>query len=303
MPNETRLRYLFEASRLGTMRAASELLDVAPSSISRQIALLETELGIALIERGRRGVLLTEAGRSAVDYFRDARAQEEAFRSRIEELRSIRAGKVTLAVGEAIITEAFSEQLQGFMQAHPGLFVDVRMSGTSAVAALVREDEAHFGLIFDLPREPKLRARLRLDQPLAVMAHPRHELTRRRRVGLADVQRHSIALPEDSFRIRQVVHAAEQEEGKFLEPGLVTNSMLLLKDFAKSGKGITILPPILGQPELARGELAAITTTNAILNGTQMSLITRAGRRLPGGAHRLMMLFERYLKHVVAQPH
>jgi len=65
MLNEIPLKYLYESARQGTMRAASEELDVATSSISRQITSLEKELGISLIEKNRRGIKLTEAGQLA----------------------------------------------------------------------------------------------------------------------------------------------------------------------------------------------------------------------------------------------
>jgi DNA-binding transcriptional LysR family regulator len=53
------VRYLYEAARLGSMRAVADQLDVAVSSISRQISQLEAEVGVALIEHGRRTVMLT----------------------------------------------------------------------------------------------------------------------------------------------------------------------------------------------------------------------------------------------------
>ena len=53
---ESRIVYFFEAVRCGTIRAAADWLDVAPSAVSRQIGLLETELDVALIERHARGV-------------------------------------------------------------------------------------------------------------------------------------------------------------------------------------------------------------------------------------------------------
>ena len=59
---DAKLRYLAETASLGSMRAASEKLDVAVSSISRQIAQLEADIGLPLIERGRRSIKLTEAG-------------------------------------------------------------------------------------------------------------------------------------------------------------------------------------------------------------------------------------------------
>lgn len=300
MHNEVRLRYLYESARLGTMRAASEHLDVATSSVSRQITELEKELGIAVIEKGRRGIKLTEAGELVCSYFREQQAHDEVLLSRIDELRSIRSGKVDLALGEAFITDEFSHLLQQYMQQYPGMSVRVRMSGSNESVALVRGDEAHFGLILDIPRDPKVRVRLSLSQPLHVIAHPDHEICRKKRLKLSDLSRYPMALPEISFRIRQLIQLAQHEDGALLEPSLETNSMTLLKDFAKSGRGITILPDVLAQPELSHGKLCAIPSNNPMLNSTRICLITRLGRQLPSGVYRLMVAVEAYLKRSVS---
>lgn len=301
MKGEIRLHYLYEAARLGTMHAASEQLDVATSSISRQISTLEKDLGIPLIESGRRRIKLTEAGEAACAHYRETRAHEELFLSRLEELKSIRTGKVDLAVGEAFITNHFSESLHEFMNVYPGMTVRVRMSGTNDTVALVRDDEAHFGLIFDVPRDPKVRARMSLAQPLKVVVHPEHELATKSTIQLSELAHHSVGLPEDAFRIRQIVRAAEHEESVFLEPELIANSMTLLKDFALGGRGVTLLPEFLAFEDLLAGRLRAIPTTNSVLNATKISLITRAGRQIPMGAYRLMQRIENYLRNSMAQ--
>ena len=100
--------------------------------------------------------------------------------------------------------------------------------------------------------------------------------------------------------MRQIVHLAEHEQGVFIEPSLVTNSMTLLKDFAKCGRGITILPDFLAQPELSQGKLCAIPTNSSVLNATQISLITRVGRQLAPSAYRLLVTVEGYLKRSFA---
>ncbi|HEX7115465.1 MAG TPA: LysR family transcriptional regulator [Steroidobacter sp.] len=300
MHGEIRFRYLYEAARLGTMRAASEKLNVATSSISRQIAALEKELGMRLIEGGRRKIKLTEAGNAAFAYYREMRAHEEVFLSRVEELRSLRSGTINLAVGEAFISDAFSEVLQSFMRKYPGLTVRVKMSGTNNAIELVREDEAHFGLIFDVPRDPKVRARLTLSQPLKAIVHPKHELAGRKSVKLSELGQHSIGLPEDSFRLRQIVREAEHVDGVFLQPGLIANSMMLLKDFAKCGRGLTFLPEFLAQPHLSEGKLIAIPVDNPVMSSTRISLITRTGRQLPTGVYRLMLRIEAHLKSLIA---
>ncbi|MEJ1962150.1 MAG: LysR family transcriptional regulator [Gammaproteobacteria bacterium] len=302
MQGEIQLRYLYEAARLGTMRAASEELNVATSSISRQISALEKELGMRLIEGGRRKIKLTEAGDAAFEYYREMRANKEVFLSKVAELRSLRTGTINIAVGEAFIDDAFSELLQDFMLRYPGMIVRVQMNGTNSATRLVGEDEAHFGLIFDVPRDPKVRARLTLSQPLRAIVHPKHELAERKSVKLAELGKYTIGLPEDAFRIRQIVREAEHAEGVFLEPELIANSMMLLKDFAKCGRGVTFLPEFLAQPQLDEGKLIAIPIDNPVMNSTRISLITRVGRQLPSGVYRLMLRVESHLKSLSARP-
>jgi len=296
MSNQTRLRYLFESARLGTMRAASDHLNISTSSISRQLAALEKTLNMQLFEGGRRHIRLTEAGEAACAYYRQTQAQEELFHSRLSELRQLRSGKIDLVVGEAFITDSFSQTLQDFMRAFPGMTVRVRVSDSNTAVARVSDDEAHFGLIFDIPRDPKVTARLSLSQPLKVIVHPKHELASRKILSIAQLSGQRIGMPEDSFRIRQVVRAAEQEENTFLESELVASSMTLLKDFAKGGRGITLLPEFLVHDELVAGRLKAIPTTNPLLNAAKISLITRSARQLPMGAFRLMQRIESQLR-------
>lgn len=301
MRSDIRLQYLYEAARLGTMRAASERLNVATSSISRQIAALEKEIGMPLVESGRRRIKLTEVGEVVFEYYREKCSHDAGFQSRIEELRNVRRGKVDLAVGEAFITDQFSAVLQSYMREFPGITVRVKMSGSNSAVDLVREDEAHFGLIFDVPRDPKVQARLTLSQPLMAVLHPKHALAERKSIKLKDVSSVSgLGLPEDSFRIRQIVRAAEQAEGIFLEPELIANSMSLLKDFVKTGRGITFLPEFLAQPELGIGAVKVIPVDNPVLSSTKISLITRISRQLPVGVYRLMTQIERYLKQSIA---
>ncbi len=299
MPSDIRLRYLFSAAKLGSMRAASEELDVAASSVSRQIAELESELGIPLIEKGVRRIKLTEAGELTCMYYREKSSQEEAFLSKIAELKSIRAGKVVLAVGEAFITRSFSDVLRDFMQSYPGIVVNVQVANTNKVIELVREDEAHIGLVFDIPRDPKIRTRLTLPQPLKVILNKNHPFAKKKLVKLPELVSQGISLPEDAYRIRQLIRTAEHDEGIFLEPIMKTNSLALITDLVISGQGMTILPELVVQQQLTDGILIALPTSNKTLNSTKTSLITRLGRQLPIGAYRLLLSIESYLKNAV----
>jgi len=290
--HDNRLRYLAEAVRGGTMRAASENLNVAPSSISRQIAQLEEELGVPLIERNRSPLKLTEAGQMALSYYREFTNQQDAFISQVRDLKGLKAGEVSLAVGEAMVGELLLDVLGKFMAQYPDIRIHIRAGGTLDVVGMVLEDEAHMGMVFQPEPEAKIRVRASSDQPLKVIVSPNHPLSKRTSLSFQDLATERLALPETSFRICQVIYAAASLEQVFLTPVLVSNSLRVLKEFALSGSGITILPGIAAHTEVAAGDLQAVTIDNPAMQHTSASVITRLGRQLPVGAVRLLQKIE-----------
>lgn len=274
------------------MRAASENLDVAPSTISRQIAQLEQGLGVALVERNRRRIKLTEAGVVALNYYREFTTNQEAFVSQMRDLRGLRGGTVSLAVGEALIGDFLLDTLKWFMAQYPEIRVLITTAGTAEVVRLVVEDEAHMGLVFHPEPEAKIRVRASSDQPLKVIVRPGHALADRKSLKIRDLVKERLGLPERSFRIRQTLRAVEVDEQVFLSPVLVSNSLLALKEFARSGLGITVLPGIAAYSEVNAGLLKSVPIDHPTLMHTNASVITRLGRQLPVGAVRLLQKIE-----------
>lgn len=289
--NDAKLRYLAEAAALGSMRAASEKLDVAVSSISRQIAHLETEVGLPLIERGRRSVKLTGAGELALRYYRETIAQRETLVSNLRALRGLRAGQIELSVGEGFVN-ALSPLLQSFLADHPGLQLAVNVAGTLEVMRQVRDDEAHMGLAFHSPADPKINVRATFAQPIRLLVHPRHPLARASSVTLRELADQRLCLPHVSFRIRQMINIAEEHERVSLNPHVTTNSLHLLREMVKSGTCATLLPEIAAVTELNSGELVAVPVANAALQDTELTLICRLGRTLPSGPAAFLPMLE-----------
>jgi DNA-binding transcriptional LysR family regulator len=293
---ELSLRYLYEAAKLGSMRAAADKLGIAVSSISRQIAQLEAEAGVALIEHGRRAVRLTEAGALMIDYYNEQVAQREAFETRLADLKGMRAGHVRLAIGEGFLCEPLSNVLASFAARHDGLQVDVQVAASSnEVTQLVVEDEAHVGLSFQASDDPRIRVRATMPQPLCAIMLPRHPLARLPQIRLADLAAHRTCLPQSSFRTRQMLKIAEVAERIALQPAITSNSLVLLKELLRSGEFVTLLPLLAVRDDVARGELAARPLDNPMLRDTSVHLVCRLGRHLPPAAQKLMSALSAYL--------
>ncbi|MEM6576611.1 MAG: LysR substrate-binding domain-containing protein, partial [Pseudomonadota bacterium] len=255
-------------------------------------AQLEEELGAPLIERNRSPLKLTEAGELALRYYREFTMQQEAFVSQIRDLNHLKGGTVKIAVGEALIGDLLSNVLDRFMAQYPDIHLVVRTGGTAEVVGLVQEDEAHMGMVFQPEPDAKIRVRASSDQPIKVIASPGHPISRRSSVTLQDLVDERIAMPESAFRISQVLSEVEAQEHVFFQPVLESNSLMVLKEFARSGNGITLLPGIAAHTEVAEGRLTAVLIDHPALMHTSASVITRLGRQLPVAAVRLLQKIE-----------
>ncbi|VVE29731.1 LysR family transcriptional regulator [Pandoraea aquatica] len=290
--NESRLSYLFEAVQCGTVRAAADRLDIAPSAVSRQIALLEAELALPLIERHKRGVHLTQAGRLLMEYYREQRAHQEDLLAKLQEVRGLRRGHIRLAVGEGFVSDLMGAPLQFFCKRYPDITLTLDLAGTNEVMRLVAEDDADIGLVYNPPAEPKIVSRAQLAQPVHAIVAPGSPLIEKAdKLGtltldaLYDVP---LALMHGSYGTRQLMELAEQSEKHRLIPTVTTNSISVLKHFVRAGLGATFLPTFAVSQEIDAGVLRALPIDHPILSSAEAHLITRAGRRLSGAANRLL---------------
>src|SRR4029077_8708891 len=97
MLNVGRLKVLREVAYGGSLSAAAEALSYTQSAISQQIATLESEAGIALLERHPRGVTLTAAGQTLVGHAEGILARLDAAEAAISAIAGLRGGKLRIA--------------------------------------------------------------------------------------------------------------------------------------------------------------------------------------------------------------
>lgn len=291
------LRYLYEAAKRGSMRAAADTLGIAVSSVSRQIAQLETEVGIPLIEHGRRSIKLTESGALLIEHYSQQLRLNEAFEAKLSDIKGLRTGRIHLAVGEGFVGEPLAQLLTRFNGKHPGLFIGVHMSASSnEVVRLVTEDDAHLGLVFHSSDDPRIRVLASVRQPLCAIMKRGHPLGQFRSLKLTDLASHRMCLPDASFRTRQLLRTAEAEERVSLQPALTSNSITLLKSLLDSGDFFTLLPRLAVGKEVDTGQLVAVPVASTVLQDAAVQLICRLGRRLPPAPLRMLTALMSYLE-------
>jgi len=240
---ESRIVYFFEAVRCGTIRAAADWLDVAPSAVSRQIGLLETELDVALIERHARGVKPTEAGQYLIEYFREQLAHKDDLISRLQELRGLRTGNVNVILGEGFVSDVLAGPIQHFCKQYPGIKLNLDLGSTNDVMRRVSEDEGEIGLVYSPPSDPKIVSRAIKRQPMMAIVKPNFlRGSKPKSMSVQELASYPLAATHPTYGTRQMLQAVEFAEKIRLEPVVTTNSISLLKQFAMSGLGLAVLP-------------------------------------------------------------
>lgn len=294
--NEGRIGYFYEAVIKGTVRAAADSLNIAPSAVSRQIALLEQELGVSLVERHKRGVSPTEAGELLIEYYRAQKANQSDVMSKLQEIRGLRRGTIHVTMGEGFISDMVNGPIKQFCKKYPEISLVINIGGTNDVVRDVVSDEADMGLVYNPPADPKIVSRAVSKQPMYAVVGPHFPLLGKEKVTLTDLASYPMAMTHSVYGTRQLFNAAMMMEKVWITPVITTNSFVLLNHFVKSELGFTLVPKFAVQHELDQKELFIIPVDNSLLANSEAHLITRTGRQLSTAANRLLQHFSVKMK-------
>jgi DNA-binding transcriptional LysR family regulator len=193
-----------------SITAGAARANLAVASVSERIRKLEAAVGVALFDRGRRGVTLTAAGGTLLDHARIVLHQVATMQGDLAAYaRGVKA-RIHLLANTAGAAEHLPKALAAFLGAYPDLSVDVEERESTEIAAALAAGLADIGVAVEaaLP-EGLTRFPFCIDRLVVVMP-PRDGLARLRRVSFHEVaQRDFVGLSDDSALQAHVAgHAA-----------------------------------------------------------------------------------------------
>lgn len=250
-----RLRALRELSFRKTMAAVAEALHVSPSAVSQQIALLEAEVGIPLVERHGRGVHLTQAGQRLAERAERIFSEVESARADIAELRKVITGEIRVAAFPSIAAALIPGTVHELSRLHPQLTVQFdEMEPAESLAAL-RSWQADVAIIDDLNvppgvLDPNVETIPLMQDVFNVMVSKKHRLAERPTVTLAELRDERWAIDTASSTYTRMLSAACQAAG--FNPQIVARCRGFEVTIAliREGCGISMLPGLRASHDL-----------------------------------------------------
>jgi DNA-binding transcriptional LysR family regulator len=269
------LVYLDQVARAGSIRRAATKLNVAASSINRQILQLEEDLGMPIFERLARRLRLTAAGEVLITHIRATLSDAERVAAHLEDLKGLRRGEVSIATMSGLASNFLTQVAVDFRERHPRVKLMFDRQTLGEIVTMVAAGEADLGLAFDVPADPRLRVLLTVPCALGVVVVPGHKLAAMPRVRLSDCVDYPMILPSRSMTMRRRLDDAFARASITINAAIETNEIEMIKRFAALDRGVAFLNAVNVDVERRRGELAFVPIQDSALPPQFLTLFHR----------------------------
>jgi len=226
----------------GSFTAAGAKLHVSQSAISRQILLLEDELGEPVFHRVGRRIRITPAGESLLQLshrvFQDLQDTVSAISDKQESLN----GAMRLVGGMTVCLYVFPALLAEMRRVHPHLDLKITVGTAERSIAMLRSGAGDLGLI-TLPVEAAdLVSVPVLEEELLLVTYPTHPLAKKKVITPADLSRQHFIVFETGSITRKLVEEFFAQERIKPEIVMETENVEIIKAMVRHGLGISIVP-------------------------------------------------------------
>ena len=289
MLSVSRLRVLREVAYRGSFSGAALALSYTQSAVSQQIAALETETGMTLLERRARGVRLTAAGQTLVAHADSILAQLEAADAALSAIAGLRGGRLRVASFPTAGATLMPLAIATFRSSYPDVELTLAEGEPQDVLPRLRAGELDLALLFEFAEETPLYENMTkvelLEDPMYLALPRDHALAKKAKLRLQDLRKEAwVQTSQASPCARHVVrrcHAAGFEPNVSFE----SDDYQTVQGLVAAGVGVALIPELalsVVREDIAIRTLSPSPPVRQVIAAAPVGRGPRAGR--PGDA-------------------
>ncbi|MDD3762860.1 MAG: HTH-type transcriptional regulator CysB [Nevskiales bacterium] len=249
------LRYIYEVARRGlNVTAAAEALFTSQPGVSKQIRLLEEELGVDIFVRnGKHLTEITPAGQRILEYTRRLLDEEDNIRRVAEEFHATDSGDLAIATTHTQARYALPTVIQAFRRRYPQVTLHLHQGSPPQIAKMAAEGQADFAIATEAMHHFDTLVMLPCYRwNRCVLVKPNHPLARIESLSLADIAAYPIVTYTFGFTGRSKLDQAFAAHG--LRPDVVLTAVDadVIKTYVRLGLGIGIVADMAYDPQTDR---------------------------------------------------
>ena len=290
-----RLRVLKEVAACGSFSAAADSLSYTQSAVSQQIAALERETGRKLVERGSKGIRLTDAGEALVRHTEAILARLAEAEAELDAIAGLRGGRVRMSTFASAGASIVPPAIATFRERYPGVEIELSLLEPMEGIDGLRAGEIDIALLVEpgfgpVPEGSIERVHL-LDDEMYVALPLSHPLAAKRTLKLGDLCEDAWMLggrttcPDTGVFLR-ACHAAGFEPKLAFE----NDDYNAIQGLVAAGVGVALIPQLAlvnVREDIVVRALAGRPPVRQVVAG-----VTPAGRRAPATVAMLEVLQE-----------
>lgn len=250
--NLRQLRYVLEVHRRGNhISAAAEALHTSQPGMSKQIQLLEEELGFAVFQRKRNRVVgLTDPGREVIEIAQRIMSDVDSLRSVREDYNALEQGTLTIATTHTYARYVLPRVVNTFVERYPSVRLGLQQGNPTQICEAVDTGEADLAIGTEAMRPfPSLAMLPCFPIARSVMAKKGHPILKVKTLTLQEIAKYPIIAHDRARSGRWKVMDAFRKQG--IEPNVIFGAVDadVCKTYVELGLGIAILATVAVDPK------------------------------------------------------
>jgi len=254
----TQLEFFTTVVEEGSFSKAAERVYRTQPAVSIAIRRLEEEIGTKLFDRSQKTPTLTEAGELVYDYAKRMLSLRDQARGALEELRSLKRGRVRIGANESTSLYLLPHLILDYRKQHPNVKVEIYRHTSEQLPREVLDRNVDFAVLAYEPESSELASFPILRDELVLIMHPGHRLSKLDSVAIKELGRESFLAHNVKAASRQRVIEAFAQHHTPLNITLELATIETIKRFVQMKVGLAFVPRMCVSEELERGSLITI---------------------------------------------
>ncbi len=239
--NPRQLRYFIAIATEGTFTKASAKLRVAQPALSRQMNLLEEELGTPLLVRHRRGVGLTDAGAALLERARPLLVSLDRVQSEIRDYSAAPSGALRIGCTPTLTSRLLVDPVRHILTAFPKVSVQIQDGVSHQLCRAVLSDELDAAIVSENLAESFLAAEALFDEQVWLFGPP-EKRKRRAEIALGQIASVPMITARAPQTTRRLVDRALAQIGLKLNVVAESDSIPATRELLIANVGHTVAP-------------------------------------------------------------
>jgi DNA-binding transcriptional LysR family regulator len=266
--------------RAGSIRKASEDMNITASALNRRIQGFEQEFGSAIFERLPRGMRLNPAGELLMQHILSQRTDLARVLSQVADLTGERRGHVSIACSQALLPYFLPQQIAAYRAEHPGVTFTVNVRDREQAESDLAAFRCDLALVFEPVHMVEFEVMHALPQVVHAVFRSDNTLARKSELRLRDCMSQKLVLPSSQYGVRHLLELAAARKGYLLTPVVETESFELIRHFVSHENAVGFQIPVGLNPH-ERSGIAHRPLSDKDLPAGRLILGQRKGRALP----------------------